>query len=324
MTSYVLDEIIDIPVNGDIQNIHLRSNRPDGPVLLFVHGGPGECDRSWVMPKQSRYLADCCVMVCWDQRMAGRSYRRAQAHRDIDLDMLVQDMHDVVTYLCRRFHKEKIFIVGHSWGSILSCLYLPRYPQTVAAYVGMGQYVNGPENEASSYDMVYDYARRHGLTRALRQLDAIGRPVGGMYAGGLKAMLKERNLMNKFGGGTTDKQKENIFSATLVPFVTSGEYRLIPDLYRYAHGVFYNLRQLWEPIVKLEFDKTLRQVAVPVYIFQGDNDQNTPTAIARRWFDQLQAPYKEWVPFHKSAHSPILTEPELWGMTLRAKLFNRP
>ena len=60
---YVLDEVLDIPVNGDVPNIHIRPNRPGSEVLLFVHGGPGVCDRSWVMPQQSRYLADHCVMV---------------------------------------------------------------------------------------------------------------------------------------------------------------------------------------------------------------------------------------------------------------------
>ncbi|MBQ6222694.1 MAG: alpha/beta hydrolase, partial [Solobacterium sp.] len=67
--TYALDEVLDIPVNGDMQNIHIRSQSSKNPVLLFVHGGPGTCDRSWVMPVQSERLADQFIMVCWDQRM---------------------------------------------------------------------------------------------------------------------------------------------------------------------------------------------------------------------------------------------------------------
>ena len=95
--NYKLDEVLDIKVNDDIQNIHIRSNAPDKDVLLFVHGGPGVPDRTWVMPKQSKYLADHCVMVCWDQRMAGINYRK----KDVDKEtaMLALECLKEVTYI---------------------------------------------------------------------------------------------------------------------------------------------------------------------------------------------------------------------------------
>ena len=319
MTKYALDESIYIPVNGDNQNIHIRSTNPENPVLLFVHGGPGVCDRSWVMPMQSQYLADRFIMVCWDQRMAGKNYRSSKASADMTLDQQVEDMHDVVLYLVNRFHQDKIYIVGHSWGSILSCLYLPKYPENIKAYVGMGQFINGPLNEKMSYDFVVDYAKEHNDTKALKDLAAIGEPVDGMYAGGLDALMVQRNFMTKFGGGSW-KEKENIFKSVLVPFFTSGEYSLIPDLYRYYKGTFYCLEKLWPQVVKHKFDETVKKLDVPVYLFQGDHDQNTPTPLAKDWFDRLEAPYKEYVPFHESAHSPIKEEPELWGKTLVEKL----
>ena len=318
---YVLDEVRDIPVNGDTQNIHIRSNKPDSEVLLFVHGGPGVCDRSWVMPEQSRYLADHCVMVCWDQRMAGKNYRDSRKDEPMTIDQQVEDMHDVVNYLRDRFSKDKIYFVGHSWGSILGVCYLQKYPETIKAYVGMGQFINGPENEKISYDFTVDYAREHNDTKAIKDLAAIGEPVGGLYEGGLDALMVQRNYMTKFGGGSY-KHKENIFKSVLVPFITSGEYSLIPDLYRYAKGTFYCLRKLWPEVVSLQFDRDVRKLDVPVYLFQGDHDRNTPTELAKAWFDALEAPYKEYVPFRESAHSPIKEEPELWGRTLVEKLFS--
>ena len=60
MQPYRIDEVLDIDVNGDRQNLHIRGTDPANPVVLFVHGGPGVCDRSWVMPKQSAHLADAC------------------------------------------------------------------------------------------------------------------------------------------------------------------------------------------------------------------------------------------------------------------------
>ena len=319
MSQYAIDLNYRIDVNGDMQNIRVLSADENNPVILFVHGGPGVSDRCFVIPNQSRYLADSFTMVCWDQRMAGKNYRSANAGQHMTLDQQVEDLNAMVTYLCKRFCKDKIYLVGHSWGSILSCLYLPKYHEHIRAYIGMGQFVNGPENESLSYDFVCDYAREHNNKKALRDLARIGRPVDGWYEGGLDALMVQRNYMTKFGGGTY-KGRQNIYASVLIPFLKSGEYHPIPDLYRYYKGTFYCLKELWPDIAKLEFDKTVTKLDVPVFLFQGDHDRNTPTELARAWFDALEAPYKEWVPFHESAHSPINEECELWGTTLKEKL----
>ncbi len=319
MPAYLIDQVLDIPINGDVQNIHIRGNDPSAPLLLFVHGGPGVCDRSWVMPHQSQYLADDFIMVCWDQRMAGKSYHRADAKLPMTLDQQVEDMDAVVRYLCGRFRRAKLYVVGHSWGTILSTLYLQKYSEHIAAYVGMGQFVNGPANETWSYNFVVDYAVEHNDAKAIRDLKKIGAPVDGMYEGGLDALMVQRNYMTKFGGGSW-KHKENIFKSVLVPFLTSKEYDPAKDLYKYYKGTFHCLEKLWPQVVELKFDETVKSLPVPVYIFQGDHDQNTPTLLARRWFDALEAPYKEWVPFHESAHSPVKEEPELWASLLKNRL----
>ena len=318
---YALDEKLWINVNGDRQHIHIRSNVPEKEVLLFVHGGPGVCDRSWVMPTQSKYLADYCVMVCWDQRMAGKSYRDKNAELPMTIDQQVEDMYAVVNYLRDRFKKDKIYFVGHSWGSILGVSYLQKHADTIKAYVGMGQFINGPKNEKMSYDFTVNYAKAHGDKKALADLAKIGEPVNGQYAGGIDALMVQRNYMTKYGGGCW-KEKENIYKSVLMPFLKSGEYNIIPDAYRYLKGSFYCLHKLWPEVTQLEFDKTVSKLDVPYYLFQGDHDENTPTVLAKAWFDAIECPYKEYVPFHESAHSPIKEECENWGVTLREKLFS--
>jgi pimeloyl-ACP methyl ester carboxylesterase len=73
----------------------------------------------------------------------------------------------------------------------------------------------------------------------------------------------------------------------------------------------------------IRFNKTVLKLDVPVYMTAGRHDQNTPPSIALKWFDALDAPYKEWIWFEESAHGPIKEEPELWGRTIREKLFNK-
>ena len=232
---------------------------------------------------------------------------------------VVEDMHDVVMYLRERFHQEKIFIVGHSWGTILSCLYLPKYPETIRAYVGMGQFVNGPKNEKMGYDFVYNYAKEHNDEKALKDLERIGEPVDGMYKGGLNDMMVQRNYMSKYGGSGSFKKSDSIFKTVLEPFFTSGEYSVF-DFPKYWKGMYHNGNKLWPKAVSLRCDETLKKVDVPVYLFQGDHDQNTPTPFAKEWFEMLEAPHKEYIAFHDSAHLPITDEAELWGKTLVSKL----
>ena len=85
--------------------------------MLFIHGGPGVCDRHWVIKYQSD-IAKHAVIVCWDQRGAGLSYDKSLKAEDMSVGRMVADAAELVDILYERFNKQKIFIVGHSWGSL--------------------------------------------------------------------------------------------------------------------------------------------------------------------------------------------------------------
>jgi len=315
---YPLDYKEIVTLGGARQHIRIRGTNASNPLLLFLHGGPGVSDRHWVLKEQS-HLADVCTLVCWDQRGSGKSYSKAQAREKMTIDLIVRDAEELIEYLCAKFDKDKLYIVGHSWGSILGVLLSQRCPGRIAAYVGMGQVVDLDENEQISYRFVLDEAERRGDKKAIRDLKRIGSPVNGCY-GSLKDLITQRNYMTKYGGGAYNRS-ENIFASVIIPILRSPEYTL-PDLIRYVLGSFYCLRQLWEEAARnVRFNVSVKNLEIPVYITQGDHDQNTPSSIARKWFDELEAPYKEWIPFTQSAHAPIKEEPELWGKVIREKLF---
>jgi len=317
--TYPIDSRETVVLGGVEQHIRIRGTDGANPVLLFLHGGPGVSDRHWVLQTQS-HLADVCTLVCWDQRGSGKSYRRAQAKNTMNIDTMVSDALELVEYLCAKFAKEKLYIVGHSWGSALGVLLAQKRPERFVAYVGMGQLVDLEENERLAYQFVWDEATRRGDQKALRDLTRIGEPQNGSY-GSLNNLITQRNYMTKYGGGAY-KQKESIWTSLVIPIIKSPEYSLA-DLVRYAQGSFYCLRQLWNEVSeKVRFNVTATKFEVPVYITQGRHDQNTPSSIALHWFESLEAPHKEWIWFEQSAHSPIKEEPELWGKVIREKLFS--
>lgn len=309
---YALDERRDETAGGTTYRLRLRGADEKNPVLLFLHGGPGVCDRHWVLHYQSG-LADVCTMVCWDQRGAGLAYDKNDK-TPLTVGLMIEDAHAVTQILKRRFGKEKIFVVGHSWGSVLGALLVQKYPEDYAAYIGMGQFVEGAENETLTYQFVVDEAEKRGDKKAREALRRIGAPAQGRYRSRADMMV-QRDYLTRFGGGVW-KGRDTLMRSMVLPLLRTPEYHL-GDLKKYADGAYASLDQLWDEVVSLDFFRSIPSLAVPVHLFQGDHDMNTPTVLARRWFDALSAPSKDWVAFHESAHSPIKEEPEKWGKEMR-------
>ena len=310
---YALDTKEKIQLGGVMQSIRIRSTDPNLPVLLFLHGGPGVCDRHWVLGDQSG-LAEVATMVCWDQRGAGLSYDKKASLAVMTVSRMVEDAAELVEYLCKRFDKEKVIVVGHSWGSLLGTLLVHRHPEHIAAYIGMGQYVEGDRNEQISYDFVMNVAKERGDKKALADLERIGAPVNGHYRS-IADLQVQRDYMTKYGGGGY-KESGSLITSLVIPLILTPEYRLW-DLIGYTNGAYASLDALWDEVVDADLISEVKSLAVPVYLTEGRHDQNTPPVLAQEWFDNLEAPYKEWIWFEESAHSPIKEEPELWGKTVR-------
>jgi len=60
---------------------------------------------------------------------------------------LLSDAHELTQYLRQRFAQKKVFLVGHSFGTILGMFLIKRYPEDYFAFAGIGQVVDIIENE---------------------------------------------------------------------------------------------------------------------------------------------------------------------------------
>ena len=316
---FPIDEHKKLALNGTTLDFRIRGTKEDNPVLLFLHGGPGVCDRHFVLEDQAA-LADVATLVCFDQRGAGKSYTSEQAKQHMNTELVLSDAIAALDWLRARFGQEKIYLVGHSYGSYLGVLLASRVPEKIAAYIGLGQLVNGAENERISYEFVLGEATKRNDTKALNALARIGWPVDGYYRS-LDDLTVQRNLMTKYGGAAHGK-KESMITSMVLPILRSPEYTLF-DIAGYAKGAYYNLRELWKEVIATKFDQTVTRLSVPVFITQGRHDRNTPSELAKAWFDALDAPQKQWIWFEESAHSPIREEKEKWNQTIRARVLNR-
>jgi pimeloyl-ACP methyl ester carboxylesterase len=117
------------------------------------------------------------------KRTAG-SYFGAKA-KDLTIERLTEDAKELVEYLCIKYNKKKIFVIGGSWGSLLGTWLLNKYPENIAAFVGFGQFVNGHLNELISWQYCVDEVTKANDQEALEILKKVGPPEMGIYKGGL-------------------------------------------------------------------------------------------------------------------------------------------
>src|SRR5579883_1391184 len=116
-------------INGVEQWISVRGADPKNPILLFIHGGPGSpmLPESWTF---QRPWEDFFTVVEWDQRGTGKTFSLAKRKpTPLTLAQMQADADAVVRYLRSTYGKDKIFVMGHSWGSILGLTLAQQHPE---------------------------------------------------------------------------------------------------------------------------------------------------------------------------------------------------
>jgi len=313
----LIDEKLMVSLGGIDQKIHIRTDDGTKPVLLFLHGGPGVCNRNTIMTHHAD-LADTFTMVTWDQRGSGGSWKGVE-YEKLTIDMMVEDANDLVGYLCRRFDKDRIFIIGGSWGSLLGARLANKHPEHIAAFVGFGQFVNGALNEKISYEYTLAEAEKAGDAKGVEALKKLGAPVLGVYKGGYDGMMIQRNLMMKYGGYSKNEKKRSYLQAFIVPMVTDGEFSLY-DIFGLVVGHKKVLKAMWPEVGATDLESDCVDFDVPVFIFDGRLDKNTPADLVEHWYDMINAPEKCLVWFDNSGHNPMGDEGERFKRLLREKL----
>jgi pimeloyl-ACP methyl ester carboxylesterase len=312
-----VDQKLKVTLGGLPQKVHIRTRDEALPVLLFLHGGPGVVNRHSVMNDHSDLL-DTFTLAAWDQRGSGGSYKGAVCET-LTVRQLTDDAAQLVDWLCARFEKDKLFIIGGSWGSELGTHLAYRYPAKIAAYVGFGQMVDGPKNEEISYQFALDAAREAGDKKAVKLLVSLEPPKDGVYKNGFDGLISQRKVMMKYGGYSPDKKKRGMFGSFVRPLLFSGEYNLC-DIIGAVRGYKYVLKTMWDEVAGINLAGACPRFEMPYFIFDGRLDFNTPSSLVEEYFNTIEAPVKELVWFEKSGHNPMGDEPELFKAALRAKL----
>jgi proline iminopeptidase len=293
-------EVQKMEIGGIKQFVVIRGKSIKNPVLLMLHGGPGS-PQAHMNLKFNKKLEDYFIVVNWDQRGAGGSYSKDIPKKSVNIDQIVEDTRELSQYLIKRFQKEKIFILGHSWGSYLGMRTIYKYPGLYQAYIGIGQVSDQRKSEEISYQFVLNRAKETNNKKAIRELEEIGYPNNGLYKDLQKGMMTERNWVMHYGGAAWMKTKKDFFPMFIKPLILFKEYTF-NDKINYLKGLNFSQELLWDPLMNQQLVDVVKKVEVPVYILQGRHDYQTCFDQAKIYFDSLQAPRKEFIEFSNSAH----------------------
>lgn len=300
----------DLIINGAPQRITIRGKNKDNPVILLVHGGPGNIAAPFA-PKIAGYSLEDIFTVCyWEQRGAGLAYTADIADSTITLNQIVNDGIEVVKFLRNTLKKDKIYIEGTSWGTTVSAFMVQKNPELFHAYIGVGQMANQPLSEQMSYDFVMSEAKKQNDTAAIIELKRIERPPypNKSNVEMAEACDVERLLLMKFvpmrrAPGFNEFRKA--FMDNGLTFMEKFTYLINnPEQYYPAYKI------LWPTCFNVNLMRDAPEWEIPVYIMQGDNDHFTETFLAKAYFDSLNAPVKKWFLFENATHAVQFEYPE--------------
>jgi len=294
---------------GDLKQwIFIRATDKNNPVLIFLHGGPG----APIMGMSSSRKLDAelikhFTVVHWDQRGAGKSYHSEIPFNSMTWARLVEDCNELIDYVRNKFNTQKVFIVGHSSGSIIGIKIAHKYPEKLYAYIGVGQIINDYEQQKLSYNFILEEAEKSGDVKIQNKIKAIGPPP---HVTSEKLNEKE-GFIFRYGGVLHDNRFKKM-SAIMLDFLTSPEYSLLEGFNSAKlKGFYFSVNAMWEEINDVNLEKEIQSIKVPIYFFEGKYDMATPTVLAKNFFDSLDAiKGKKLIIFENSAHIPMIEEKE--------------
>ncbi|HEY2461651.1 MAG TPA: alpha/beta fold hydrolase [Candidatus Acidoferrum sp.] len=290
-----IDEASYVTIGGIEQWVTIRGQDRANPVLLLLHGGPGDVTSCWTFAMFAPWEEHFTV-VQWDQRGAGRTLKKngPGIAPTLTRERMAQDGIELAEYLRKHLGKDKIILVAHSFGSLLALQMLQMKPELFYAYVGTGQIGDEIRNYAVAYDALLKKAHVVGNQRAIDELTKAGPPP---YADGVGYRVQWK-WANYFEGA------DGFLAGTLgLALVAPG--CSVEDINDSAAGQAFSGEHLVEQTKRLGPKELGLKFSVPMFFFQGAEDFTSPTELAREYLNELQAPRKQFVPIEGAGHFAV-------------------
>jgi pimeloyl-ACP methyl ester carboxylesterase len=303
-----------VRIGGIEQFVSIRGDDRRNPILLVIHGGPGfpTAPMAWFA---THGLEEYFTVVHWDQRGAGKTHLINDPKvvaPTIKPERFVDDTEELVAWLRQEMHKQKVFVLGTSWGSYVGLEFARRRPEWLHAYIGMGQAADVPESERRGYAYALAAAKKAGNEAAIAELESIAPYAAPGKRIPLEHIRIQRKWSDFFGGVMAYRTRQiDGIAVSLSPEYSDEEAR------RVYEGNGFSQDFLLSPVLSLNLSHVTK-LDCPLLVFAGRHDRSVNSYVAHEWFDRVQAPQKRFVWFEHSAHEIMTEEPGKLLVTLVA------
>jgi pimeloyl-ACP methyl ester carboxylesterase len=289
-----IEEASFITVGGIEQWVTIRGDDRRHPVLLLLHGGPGDVQSPFVSA-YAPYEKDF-VLVQWDQRGMGRTFAK-NGTAGVTLEKLIADGIDLAEQLHKRFPRAPLILFGHSWGSIIATGMAQLRPTLFAAYVGTGQVTAWADLVQFQFDFLKQRYKEKGDAAALAALEAIGTP-------------DPKNVEQYFGFSRPIRQNMNLSdTAWLAGLRDLSTANGVTEAARKAIGdaMIASGPALMGASVATDLPATATTFKIPYYVIQGRHDLFSPTRLVEAYFTKVSAPKKRLIIIEDAGHFALAT-----------------
>ena len=254
-----VDERGYVSIGGIDQWVAIQGEDRDNPVILYLHGGPGEA-QSPFLDMFKPWLADFTVMN-WDQRGAGKTYERhGDATPDMTLDRVVADTIALTEHALRKLGKKKLVLVGQSAGSGLGLKVAQRRPDLYYAFVGTAQMVSVSRSAEWQEKQINLPATHDAAEMKTLHQWAITSPPDQPY---LKRMM---------------------------------DFMARPDAAAWLKGYDFESGHIGREMQSFDAMTDVPDLPVPYILIQGRADWLTPLVVAKEYFDRVRSRGKVFAP----------------------------
>ncbi len=283
-----IDETGFVRIGGIDQWVAIQGSDVRNPVLLYLHGGPGEAQSPFLkqfIPWETHY-----TVVNWDQRGSGRTYgRNGSSTPGMDtpeaaLDRLCEDAREVAEHARKRLAKKKIILVGQSWGAELGLRVVKRWPELFHAFVGTGQPVSWRLEVQAQERWARAQATAAGDAETLKALDdAASLP---------ETDPKRYRVPRKYRFSPSDLE----YVKRVQAFTGSPPPPKEGEVADWMGGMDFTFPRLAPLETLLDAWKLGLDIPVPYFVIQGRDDHITSYEAAQAYVADVRAPKKAFIP----------------------------
>jgi pimeloyl-ACP methyl ester carboxylesterase len=264
-----------VEIGGIKQWVTLKGDNLAAPVLLFLHGGPGNSAMAYA-DRFTGELQKHFVVVQWDQRESGVTAQLNRTNQPLTVELMERDAVEMINYLRSRFSQNKIYLMGHSWGGFLGLTVAAHHPELLEAYLAVSPMVYQLESERLSLQWLK--TKQDHNRQAIAELSTVTIP----FQNSDQLYYHRSWLAREMGTKPASKAYVEVWSKKWL-------------------AVFNEASQV-------NFFATVPEIKCPIYFFVGRKDYQTHFKLTEDYYRALKADKKQLFWFADSGHNLILTE----------------